>query len=77
LVRPGSLTQIDRDEFNAEVIQATNQVAIAQTESAAELQPQIIRLAADFTGLQFEDGRASHRRKALAGGWHPWLKADS
>src|SRR5262249_40626947 len=28
----------------------------------------IIRHAADLTGLQFEDGRAAHRRKALACG---------
>jgi hypothetical protein len=32
----------------------------------------IIRLAADLPGLQFEDARAPHRRKALASGRHPW-----
>jgi hypothetical protein len=32
----------------------------------------IIRLAADLTGLQFEDARTPHRRKTLASGRHPW-----
>lgn len=31
----------------------------------------IVRLAADFAGLQFEDGRATHRRKAPASGRYP------
>src|SRR5882724_11650266 len=31
----------------------------------------IIRLAADLAGLQFEDGRAAHRRKPFASGRYP------